>query len=103
MLDIRLYRDSDEAAVREVCLRTGDTVVVREADTVYTYRIINDPIYVAPNAVDVLNPIPARSGLTAPGTYITLTTCDPVYNATRRLVVFGELESRRSLQSVQIC
>ena len=24
MLDIRLYRDSDEAAVREVCLRTGD-------------------------------------------------------------------------------
>ena len=84
-------------------IKTGDTVVVREADTVYTYRIINDPIYVAPNAVGVLDPIPAGSGLTTPGNYITLTTCDPVYNATRRLVVFGELESRRSLQSVQIC
>jgi sortase A len=84
-------------------IKTGDTVIVREADTVYTYRIINDPIYVAPNSVDVLNPIPAHSGLTTAGDYITLTTCDPVYNSTRRMVLFGVLQSQRSLQSVQIC
>lgn len=82
-------------------VKTGDTVVVREADTIYTYKIIQDPIYVAPNAVDVLTPIPGRSGLTTAGDYITLTTCDPVYNATRRLVVFGVLESQHSLTKVQ--
>ncbi|HEV2636229.1 MAG TPA: class E sortase [Actinocrinis sp.] len=84
-------------------VKAGDTVVVREANTVYTYKITQDPIYVEPNAVDVLTAIPGRSGFATAGDYITLTTCDPVYNATRRLVVFGELESQRTLQSVQVC
>lgn len=84
-------------------IKTGDTVIVRENDTVYTYRIIDDPIYVAPDTVDVLDPIPAHSGLSTAGKYITLTTCDPVYDSTRRMVLFGVLESQRSLQSVQVC
>jgi sortase A len=46
----------------------------------------------------VLDKIPAHSGLTRPGRYITLTTCDPVYDAYRRLIVFGELVSQRTTQ-----
>jgi sortase A len=84
-------------------VHAGDTVVVREGNTVYTYRIIQDPVYVPPTAVEVLAPIPAHSGLSQPGSYITLTTCDPVYNAYRRMAVFGELVSVRTTGSVQAC
>jgi len=84
-------------------VKAGDTIVVRASNTVYTYRIVQDPIYLPPTAVEVLKPIPAHSGLTQPGSYITLTTCDPVYNATRRMAVFGELVSQRTTTSVQAC
>jgi sortase A len=84
-------------------VHAGDTVVVREGNTVFTYRILQDPVYVPPTAVDVLSKIPAHSGLSQPGSYITLTTCDPVYNAYRRLIVFGELVSQRTTSTVQVC
>jgi sortase A len=84
-------------------VKAGDTIVVREGNTVYTYRIVQNPVYLPPTAVEVLKPIPEHSGLTAPGTYITLTTCDPVYNATRRMAVFGQLVSQRTDTSVQVC
>ena len=69
-----------------------------QPNTTYTYRVIEDPVYVDPTAVDVLNRIPGHSGLTKPGQYITLTTCDPVYNAYRRLIVFGQLVSSHTTQ-----
>lgn len=77
-------------------VRTGDEIVVRDGNTVYIYRIIRNPIYVAPTAVEVLAPVPGHSGLNKPAAYITLTTCDPVYDAYRRLIVFGVLESART-------
>jgi sortase A len=72
-------------------VKTGDVIEVQEGSMTYAYRVIEDPVYVPPTAVDVLDAVPHHSGLTQPGTYITLTTCDPVYNAYRRLIVFGEL------------
>jgi sortase A len=79
-------------------VKAGDSVIVQDGNTTYTYRVLQDPIYVDPTAVDVLDRIPARSGLIAPGRYLTLTTCDPVYNAYRRLIVFGELVSQHTIQ-----
>ncbi|HEX4791116.1 MAG TPA: class E sortase [Actinospica sp.] len=79
-------------------VKAGDSVIVQDGNTTYTYRVLQDPIYVDPTAVDVLDRIPGRSGLTAPGRYLTLTTCDPVYNAYRRLIVFGELVSQHTVQ-----
>jgi sortase A len=81
-------------------VKTGDTVIVRDGNTTYTYRVLENPIYVAPTAVGVLDRIPANSGLTKPGRYITLTTCDPVYNAYRRLIVFGQLVSQQTTSKV---
>lgn len=81
-------------------VKAGDTVIVQDGNTTYTYRVLKDPIYVPPTAVDVIDPIPGQSGLTKPGKYITLTTCDPVYNAYRRLIVFGELVSQHTVQHV---
>jgi sortase A len=79
-------------------VKAGDSVIVQDGNTTYTYRVLQDPIYVDPTAVDVLDRIPAHSGLIAPGRYLTLTTCDPVYNAYRRLIVFGELVSQHTIQ-----
>lgn len=87
--DIFLYLDQ---------VKIGDTVIVQDGNTTYTYRIIENPVYVTPTATGVLDPIPAYSGLTQTGRYITLTTCDPVYGSYRRLIVFGSLESVRTVQ-----
>lgn len=84
-------------------VKAGDKIVVREGNTVYTYRIVKDPVYMPATAVEVLAPIPGRSGLSRPGSYITLTTCDPVFNAYRRMAVFGTLESEHTTASVQVC
>jgi sortase A len=84
-------------------VKTGDAIVVREGNTVYTYRVVKDPVYMPPTAIEVLDPVPGLSGLNRPGTYVTLTTCDPVFNATRRMAVFGVLESEHTTESVQVC
>jgi sortase A len=81
-------------------VKTGDTVIVQDGNTTYTYRVIEDPVYVAADQSDVLDTVPAHSGLRKPGRYITLTTCDPVYDAFRRLIVFGELVSQHTVQQV---
>jgi sortase A len=81
-------------------VKAGDTVIVQDGNTTYTYRVIEDPVYVAASQGDVLDRIPGHSGLTKPGSYITLTTCDPVYDAWRRLIVFGVLESKQTVQKV---
>jgi sortase A len=81
-------------------VKANDTVIVQDGNTTYTYRVIEDPVYVAANQGDVLDRIPGHSGLTQPGRYITLTTCDPVYDAWRRLIVFGVLESKQTVQQI---
>lgn len=81
-------------------VKTGDSVIVQDGNTTYTYRVLEDPVYVDPTAVDVIERIPGHSGLTKAGKYITLTTCDPVYNSYRRLIVFGELVSQHTVQQV---
>ena len=81
-------------------VKAGDTVIVQDGNTTYTYRVIENPIYVDPTAVDVLDRIPGHSGLTKSGRYITLTTCDPVYNAYRRLIVFGQLVSQHTVSKI---
>lgn len=81
-------------------VKSGDTVIVQDGNTTYTYRVIENPVYVPATQADVLSRIPGHSGLTKTGRYITLTTCDPVYNAYRRLIVFGELVSQQTVQQV---
>ena len=81
-------------------VKTGDTVIIQDGNTTYTYRVLENPVYVPPNDTDVLDRIPGHSGLTKSGRYITLTTCDPVYNAYQRLIVFGQLVSQQTAQTV---
>ncbi|WP_414629045.1 class E sortase [Streptomyces xanthochromogenes] len=81
-------------------LRVGDSVVVETRDTVYTYVVDSllpqtssrDGGTIAPVPRSVVKP---SYGYSAPGRYITLTTCTPEFTSTYRLVVWGKLRASR--------
>lgn len=82
-------------------LRTGDTVVVDTAEARYTYAVRRILERTTPADGTVLATVPYSSvhpsyRFTAPGAYLTLTTCTPAYTSTYRLVVWGVLRSTQS-------
>ncbi|MCX4692225.1 class E sortase [Streptomyces sp. NBC_01408] len=77
-------------------LRPGDAVILKDATTWYTYTIRGGPLRTLPTEVGVVDPVPQRSPFTAPGRYLTLTTCDPEWGHSHRLVVWAELTGTRS-------
>ncbi|WP_442785498.1 class E sortase [Actinacidiphila sp. DG2A-62] len=73
----------------------GDKVVVETANAYYTYQVTSSLASTPPSNIGVLKPVPAGSGFTAPGRYITLTTCTPEFTSTNRLIVWGKLVEER--------
>lgn len=76
-------------------LKEGDAVVVRTEETWYVYKVTESKI-VFPQNVEVIAPVP---GVTSDETmpeltkrFITLTSCHPMFSATERYIVHGELE-----------
>ena len=63
-------------------LKAGDEITLESFDTVYKY-IVTELMIVEPTDVWVLNPTPYPS--------LVLTTCNPKYSATERLVVFAKM------------
>ncbi|MEU9004430.1 class E sortase [Streptomyces sp. NPDC048551] len=76
-------------------LRPGDAVIVREAGTLFTYTVRARPLRTLPTETGVVDPVPKRSPFTAPGKYLTLTTCDPEWGHSHRLIVWAELTGTR--------
>ncbi|MFD5396136.1 class E sortase [Streptomyces sp. NPDC127097] len=81
-------------------LRPGDTVLVDTAEARYTYAVRRTLPRTTPGDGTVLAPVPYSSvhpgyRFTAPGAYLTLTTCTPEYTSAYRLVVWAELRSTR--------
>ncbi len=77
-------------------LRPGDTVRIDTAGARYTYVVERTLPQTTPGDGTVLARIPHSSvhpghRYTAPGYYLTLTTCTPEYTSTYRLVVWGRL------------
>lgn len=73
----RLFNRLDEVSV-------GDTIIIRTLDTEYTYVVFRT-LKVEPNVVSILN----RNNI---DTILTLVTCDPIENATHRLIVQAKLQ-----------
>jgi sortase A len=71
-------------------MKAGDAVVVETRDTWFTY-VVDRTRIVAPTAVWVLDPVPGKPKATPTEPLITLTTCDPRWGSTHRLIVFGHL------------
>ncbi|MFF5449013.1 class E sortase [Streptomyces sp. NPDC012888] len=86
------HRDGHGAKFHNIHeLRTGDPIVFETRDTWYVYKVFAELRQTSKYNVDVITPVPRQSGRTAPGRYITLTTCTPVYTSKYRYVVWGEL------------
>jgi sortase A len=68
-------------------LATGDTIRITDlADRTWVYRVSEPPRVVSPDDIAVLDPTPFAQ--------LTLTTCNPRFSATSRLVVFARLQGQ---------
>ncbi|MFE3324002.1 class E sortase [Streptomyces sp. NPDC059176] len=76
-------------------LRPGDAVILNDGTTWFTYRIRSKPYRTVPQDVGVIDPVPGKSGFAGPGRYLTLTTCDPEWGSSHRLVVWAHLDATR--------
>ncbi|MGW7368977.1 class E sortase [Streptomyces sp. NPDC054841] len=74
-------------------LRPGDAVILTDGTTWFTYRIRNKPYRTVPGDVAVIDPVPGRSGFEGAGRYLTLTTCDPEWGSSHRLVAWAHLDA----------
>jgi len=72
-------------------LRPGDEVYVQTRYGWFVYRLDREAPSVPIDDVSVLAPVPAGSGFTGPGRYLTMTTCTPMYVDSSRLVWWGHL------------
>jgi sortase A len=80
-------------------LRRGDAVVLTDGTTWFTYRIDKGPYKTVPSDVAVVDPVPRKSGYARPGRYLTLTTCDPEWGHSHRLIVWARLDSTRPVEA----
>ncbi|MEV4425553.1 class E sortase [Streptomyces sp. NPDC053792] len=76
-------------------LRPGDAIVLTDGTTWFTYRIDRGPYRTVPTDTAVVDPVPRKSGFDGPGRYLTLTTCDPEWGSSHRLVVWAHLDATR--------
>ena len=72
----------------------GSLVYVRTGASWYTYRVTKHQI-VAPNAVQVLLPVPGKPGVKPSKALLTITTCNPRWASFERWIVSGELIDTR--------
>jgi sortase A len=71
-------------------LAHGDKITVRTLTGTWEYVLVDDPFAVKPDQTEVLDPtIDPASG--QPLATLTLTTCEPKYQATERLIVKAQL------------
>lgn len=80
-------------------LRHGDAVVLTDGSTWFTYRIDKGPYKTVPSDIEVIDPVPRKSGYTRLGRYLTLTTCDPEWGHSHRLIVWAHLDSTQPVEA----
>ncbi|MER5861780.1 class E sortase [Kitasatospora sp. NPDC002040] len=86
------HRDGHGARFHDLdLLGPGAAVVVETRDTWYVYRIDGTLPQTSKYDTGIIAPVPKGSPYTAPGRYITLTTCTPVYTSRYRMAVWGSL------------
>ena len=73
-------------------LQIGDPIYVETQDGWYTYRY-RDTEYVTPYGIGVIDPVPQVEGATPVDRLITLTSCNPLYIASERIIAYGAFES----------
>ncbi|MEU6234837.1 class E sortase [Kitasatospora sp. NPDC047058] len=86
------HRDGHGAKFHDLdAVRKGDAIVVETKDKWYVYQVDNTLPETSKYDTGIVAPVPKGSGYEAPGRYITLTTCTPVYTSRYRMAVWGSL------------
>ncbi|MFI8307678.1 class E sortase [Streptomyces sp. NPDC085927] len=80
-------------------LGRGDAVVLTDGTTWFTYRIDRGPYKTVPTDIEVIDPVPRTSGYARPGRYLTLTTCEPEWGHSHRLIVWAHLDSTQPVEA----
>ncbi|MFD8227169.1 class E sortase [Streptomyces massasporeus] len=80
-------------------LRRGDAVVLTDGTTWFTYRIDKGPYKTVPSDIEVIDPVPRTSGYERSGRYLTLTTCEPEWGHSHRLIVWAHLDSTQPVEA----
>ncbi|MGD6753221.1 class E sortase [Streptomyces sp. BH105] len=80
-------------------LRPGDPVVLTDGTTWFTYVIDTKPYKTLPSDVGVIDPVPGKSGYKEPGRYLTLTTCEPEWGHSHRLIVWAHLDATQPVEA----
>ncbi|MFF3496373.1 class E sortase [Streptomyces sp. NPDC002795] len=80
-------------------LRPGDPVVLTDGTTWFTYVIDTKPYKTLPSDVGVIDPVPRESGYQEPGRYLTLTTCEPEWGHSHRLIVWAHLDATQPVEA----
>ncbi|HEX7354794.1 MAG TPA: class E sortase [Mycobacteriales bacterium] len=76
----------------------GDAIVVETTTTWYVYKVTGQQS-VLPSDVAVTYPVPDQPGAVPTQKLITLTTCNPRYSASHRLVISGVLAYQQPLSA----
>jgi sortase A len=76
-------------------VRAGDVVVAETRRRWFTYVVDRTEI-VEPTSTWVIDPVPGKPGATPTEPLLTLTTCNPRWASTQRLIVFGHLQESRA-------
>ena len=71
-------------------LHQGDPIVLETQGFWYTYTVTSETV-VKPTAIEVTYPVPYHLGQKPTQRLLTLTTCNPKYSATTRLIVHATL------------
>ncbi|WP_063748853.1 class E sortase [Streptomyces sp. NRRL B-24484] len=86
------HRDGHGAKFHDLdAVGLGAPIVVETRDHWYVYRVDGVLPETSPENVGIVAAVPAGSPYHAPGRYITLTTCTPVYTSLYRMAVWGSL------------
>ncbi|MEU8959419.1 class E sortase [Streptomyces sp. NPDC048518] len=80
-------------------LRPGDPVVLTDGTTWFTYRIDKKPYRTLPGDIGVIDPVPRKSGYDGPGRYLTLTTCEPEWGHSHRLIAWAHLDATQPVEA----
>jgi sortase A len=73
-------------------LRVGDKIYVQTKDAFYTYVFRNRET-VAPSGVGVLDPVPQFSNVDPEARLLTMTSCNPKFSSSERIIAYSVLES----------
>jgi sortase A len=74
-------------------MRPGDLIIVETQYATYTYVATTNPnkLIVLPTALWVIEPVPGHPKAVPTQALITLTTCNPRWNSSHRMILFGHL------------